>query len=161
MSLVGIDAWLPQTQCQSCEYDDCRDYAEAIANGSAAINRCPPGGETTIRGLAELLKRPVEALEPTLKPFNGYRIARVIEHECIGCTKCIQACPVDAIIGSGKRMHSVLESLCTGCELCIPPCPVDCIDMVPRKGGIEHWRWDLPLPEKSRDHIIATDQEAA
>lgn len=126
--VAAIDAWLPQTQCTRCGYDDCRAYAEAIAGNDEAIDRCPPGGQATLRGLAALLSVDAPAtIAPDLERFDGYRLARIVEEECIGCTKCIAACPVDAIIGSGKMMHTVVDSLCTGCELCIPPCPVDCI----------------------------------
>lgn len=133
MSLVAsIDAWLPQTQCTRCGYPDCRAYAVALAEGRTAIDRCPPGGNATRRALAALLGvADPGGLAADLAPFAGFETARIREHECIGCTKCIDACPVDAIVGSGKRMHTVIESLCTGCELCLPPCPVDCIDLVP------------------------------
>src|SRR5690606_37300326 len=123
-----IEAILPQTQCGQCNYPGCRPYAEAIASGEADINQCPPGGDAGIRQLAELLGR-----EP--KPLNAENgeeapdtVALIDEARCIGCTKCIQACPVDAIIGAPKLMHTVIPELCTGCNLCVPPCPVDCID---------------------------------
>ncbi|MEX1198585.1 MAG: electron transport complex subunit RsxB [Pseudohongiellaceae bacterium] len=125
----AIDALLPQTQCQRCEYDGCRPYAEAIANGDA-INKCPPGGEETIDALARLLDRPVVPLDRRHGEPGPRLVAYVREAECIGCTKCIQACPTDAILGAAKQMHTVMETECTGCELCIAPCPVDCIDMV-------------------------------
>ena len=126
-----IDRLLPQTQCGQCGYPGCRPYATAIAAGEADINQCPPGGAAGIRALADLLGR-----EPRpLNPANGVEKAKVValirEAECIGCTKCIQACPVDAIVGAPKLMHTVLADLCTGCELCVPPCPVDCIDLLP------------------------------
>ncbi len=127
----AINALLPQTQCTRCGFQGCLPYAEAIASGMAAINQCPPGGSQTISALAALLQ--VEALP--LNPQNGIeqpvRVAFVLEELCIGCTKCIQVCPVDAIIGTSKRMHSVIASECTGCELCIPACPVDCIELRP------------------------------
>ena len=126
----AIDALLPQTQCTKCGYDACRPYAEAIANGDADINRCPPGGAAGIGKLARLLSLP----EKPLNPANGLekpRTAAVIdESRCIGCMLCIKACPVDAIVGAAKHMHTVLTASCTGCDLCLPPCPVDCIDMV-------------------------------
>jgi len=139
-----IDALLPQTQCGQCSYAGCRPYAEAIANGEAEINRCPPGGEVTMIALAELLGRdpmPLENEEAAAKPKA---VAIIIEKDCIGCTLCIQACPVDAILGAAKQMHTVIEAECTGCELCIPPCPVECIDMVPIKDTTDTWRWPLP-----------------
>jgi Na+-translocating ferredoxin:NAD+ oxidoreductase subunit B len=131
MSLADqIDQLLPQTQCTKCGYQGCRPYAEAIAADAADINQCPPGGDAGIRALAQLLGR---APKP-LNPENGVAAPRLVafirEDECIGCTKCIQACPVDAILGAPKLMHTVIVDLCTGCDLCIPPCPVDCIDMV-------------------------------
>ena len=129
ISPSAIDTWLPQTQCQKCEYPDCISYATAISNGSADFNRCPPGGQNTIDGIAKILDKPSKPLNTELEKFTQFTVARIIEDDCIGCTKCISACPVDAIIGSGKRMHTVLKDLCTGCELCIPPCPVDCIEL--------------------------------
>ena len=126
-----IDALLPQTQCEQCGYHGCRPYAEAIARGEAAINQCPPGGAAGIAKLAALLDRPVLPLNSANGTEKPRTLARVIEDECIGCTKCIQACPVDAIVGAAQRMHTVIASWCTGCELCIPPCPVDCIVLEP------------------------------
>jgi electron transport complex protein RnfB len=126
-----IDALLPQTQCRQCLFPACRPYAEAIARGEAEINRCPPGGEGGIRALAALLGRPVLPLDPAHGVEKPRVIAFIREAECIGCTKCIQACPVDAIVGASKLMHTVLADWCTGCELCLPPCPVDCIDLLP------------------------------
>jgi electron transport complex protein RnfB len=125
-----IDALLPQTQCTRCGYADCRAYAEAIAAGAADINRCPPGGDTTLAALASLTGRPLRALDPACGAVGPLTLAVIDEAACIGCTLCIQACPVDAIIGAPKRMHAVLPSLCSGCDLCLPPCPVDCITMV-------------------------------
>jgi electron transport complex protein RnfB len=126
-----IDALLPQTQCTRCGFPACRPYADAIAAGDADINRCPPGGEKVLAALATLLQRNAPALDTSRGLPGPLMIARIDESTCIGCTLCIQACPVDAIIGAQKRLHGVLSSLCSGCELCIPPCPVDCIVMEP------------------------------
>lgn len=137
-----IDELLPQTQCGLCSYGGCRPYAEAIALQNEHISRCPPGGLTTFYALSKLLQidpQPLQAeIASVAKPAMQ---ARIQEDECIGCTKCIQACPVDAIIGSAKQMHTVLTTECTGCELCVAPCPVDCIDMV-----------ELPAPQYSPSH---------
>lgn len=122
-----IDALLPQTQCEQCGFHGCRPYAEAIARGEVPINRCPPGGATGIAKLAALLDRPVLPLDPDHGVEKPRMLARIVEADCIGCTKCIQACPVDAIVGAAKRMHTVIADDCTGCELCVPTCPVDCI----------------------------------
>ncbi|HET7267455.1 MAG TPA: electron transport complex subunit RsxB [Oleiagrimonas sp.] len=131
-SLVDrIDAVLPQTQCEQCGYHGCRPYAEAIAAGSADINQCPPGGQAGIEQLAALLERRPKPLNPDNGVEKPRTLARIIEPDCIGCTKCIQACPVDAIVGAGKRMHTVIDDRCTGCELCVPACPVDCIVLDP------------------------------
>ena len=126
-----IDALLPQTQCTKCGYEGCRPYAVAIAAGEAEINQCPPGGAAGIEALAHLLGRAPLPLNPTNGVEQPLRVAVIDETRCIGCTLCIPACPVDAILGSAKRMHSVIASHCTGCDLCLPPCPMDCISMVP------------------------------
>lgn len=126
-----IDAMLPQTQCGQCGYDGCRPYAEAIAAGEAPINRCPPGGDRLIRKLASRTGQPRLMLDTTLGTHKPPQVARIDEKNCIGCTLCIQACPVDAILGAPKLMHTVIAEYCTGCELCLPPCPVDCIDLIP------------------------------
>ena len=139
-----IDAILPQTQCGQCGHPGCRPYAEAIANGEAH-NRCPPGGTAVINDLSDLLGRdplPLdgehgEELEETL-------VAYIREDECIGCTKCIQACPVDAILGAAKKMHTVIVDECTGCDLSVEPCPVDCIDMIPIATTVQNWHWQTP-----------------
>jgi len=131
-----IDAVLPQTQCGQCSFPGCRPYAQAIADGEAEINQCPPGGEAGMRALADLLNRdPVPLAEQAGKA-----------DECIGCTKCIQACPVDAIVGAAKHKHTVLDVYCTGCELCLPPiCPVeDCITLQPLTPNLDLWRWQHP-----------------
>lgn len=132
VSLVEkIDAVLPQTQCTKCGYDGCKPYAQAIADGDA-INKCPPGGAAGISKLAALLQRPEIPLDTTHgEAPQQLLVAYIREAECIGCTKCIQACPVDAILGAAKLMHTVIADICTGCDLCVAPCPVDCIDMVP------------------------------
>ena len=126
-----IDRLLPQTQCGQCGFAGCKPYALAIAHRQADINQCPPGGAAGVQALAELLGRQAKLLNPVHGVEKPTLLALIREEECIGCTKCIQACPVDAIIGGPKLMHTVLADLCTGCELCIPPCPVDCIDLVP------------------------------
>jgi len=155
-----VNALLPQTQCGQCGYPGCRPYAEAIAEGDA-INKCAPGGEDTINDLAALLNvepLPLDADASAAEKPKSYAFIR--EDECIGCTKCIQACPVDAILGAAKHMHTVIVSECTGCDLCVEPCPVDCIDMVPVPMTPQSWSWSLPAP---RPEIIASTraQEAA
>ncbi|MDQ2078469.1 electron transport complex subunit RsxB [Marinimicrobium sp. ABcell2] len=155
-----IDDLLPQTQCGQCGYPGCRPYAQAIANGDA-INKCPPGGQPTINALADLLD--VEA--PSLDAEHGEesevkKVAYIREDECIGCTKCIQACPVDAIIGAAKQMHTVVIDECTGCDLCVEPCPVDCIDMVPLEPTIKEWKWQKPVPAEQAVQLIATDRDS-
>jgi electron transport complex protein RnfB len=125
-----IDALLPQTQCTRCGYPTCRAYADAIAGGEADINHCPPGGADGIDALAGLLGRASKPLDPANGIETPPLVAIIDESICIGCTKCIQACPVDAIVGAAKRMHTIIAAECTGCELCLPPCPVDCIALV-------------------------------
>ena len=124
-----INHALPQTQCGQCGHPGCLPYARAISRGEAS-NKCPPGGPETIRELAELLNEPRRGLDPAHGNFRNFSVAVIREEECIGCTTCIQACPVDAILGGPKVMHTVIESECTGCDLCVEPCPVDCIDMI-------------------------------
>lgn len=126
-----INALLPQTQCGQCSYQGCRPYAEAIASGMADINQCPPGGDQGIRDLADLLGVSFKPLNTEFGLHKPPSVAFIIEKDCIGCTKCIAVCPVDAILGAAKFMHTVIASECTGCELCIAPCPVDCIIMQP------------------------------
>lgn len=127
--ITKIDAVLPQTQCRQCGYEGCLPYASAIAAGEANINQCPPGGEAGIHDLASLLQRPYLPLNPIHGTTKPKAIAVINEAKCIGCTLCIQACPVDAIVGASRLMHTVISQECTGCELCLSPCPVDCIDM--------------------------------
>ncbi len=148
-----INAILPQTQCGQCDYPGCKPYAQAIANGEAQINQCPPGGQEGIKKLAELLD--LEILE--LNPENGAeeldQVVEIVEADCIGCTKCIQVCPVDAIVGAAKQMHTVILDECTGCDLCIPACPVDCIITIP-----------APIPtqinRKAKPALMTTIKEA-
>ena len=129
--IEAIQRLLPQTQCGQCGVDGCRPYAQALARGEADIDRCPPGGDAGARALAKLLARPARPVDPARGLHKLPQVAWVREADCIGCTKCIQACPVDAIVGASKRMHTVIADLCTGCELCLPPCPVDCIELRP------------------------------
>ena len=141
MDLVDrIDAILPQTQCRQCVYAGCRPYAEAIARGEADINQCPPGGDEGVRLLASLLGVEAKPLNPAHGVPKPRSIAVIEESLCIGCTLCIKACPVDAIVGAAKLMHTVVADECTGCELCLAPCPVDCIVMQPIEQGITSWR---------------------
>ena len=134
-----INALLPQTQCTRCGYPDCRSYAEAVANGDARLNQCPPGGAEGIRQLAALLGQPELPLDPEFGDEGPRRIVYIEEATCIGCTLCIQACPVDAIVGAPKRMHAVIEADCTGCELCLPVCPMDCIALEEASAGATGW----------------------
>ena len=126
-----LDRLLPQTQCGQCGYAGCRPYAEAMARGEAGIDHCPPGGDAGALALALLLQVPAKPYDRSRGQQLPPLVAGIVEADCIGCTKCIQACPVDAIVGAAKHMHVVIEPLCTGCELCIPACPVDCIVLLP------------------------------
>jgi electron transport complex protein RnfB len=139
-----IDSLLPQTQCGQCGFAGCRPYAEAMAQGEVQINKCPPGGEVTMIALADLLGEDPVALEDEEAAEKPKSVAYIVEEECIGCTLCIQACPVDAILGAAKSMHTVIVDECTGCELCLPPCPVECIHMHPLEDHISNWRWPFP-----------------
>jgi Na+-translocating ferredoxin:NAD+ oxidoreductase subunit B len=142
-----IEDLLPQTQCTKCGYPACRPYAEAIAAGEASYNQCPPGGQEGVVRLASLLGMPVIALNPDNGVERSRPLAIIDENLCIGCTLCLQACPVDAIIGAAKQMHTIIPELCTGCDLCVPPCPVDCIAMVPVTG--EKTGWDAWSPQEA------------
>jgi electron transport complex protein RnfB len=139
-----IEGILPQTQCGQCGFPGCKPYAEAIAKGEADINLCPPGGMEGVQKLADLLGREVKDLEAEEKPKQ---VAIIDENTCIGCTLCIQACPVDAIVGAAKQMHTIIGPLCTGCELCLPPCPVECIRMEQIGENIDNWKWKYPVIE--------------
>ncbi len=148
-----INAILPQTQCGQCSFPGCKPYATAIAAGEADINRCPPGGDEGIHKLADFLG---DILGVTYKPFGGETAAPkpkafafIDENTCIGCTLCIQACPVDAIAGAAKQMHTIITAECTGCELCVAPCPVDCISMVTIEEKTTNWKWKYPLANMS------------
>ncbi len=151
-----LDALLPQTQCGQCGYPGCKPYAQAVADGEA-INKCAPGGEDTIKKMADLLGVEVQPLDDShvqegASTNNRPKVAFVIEEDCIGCTKCIQACPVDAIIGAAKQMHTIIIDECTGCDLCVSPCPVDCIEMRALPDTIHNWQWDLTsIPVTQRD----------
>jgi electron transport complex protein RnfB len=147
-----IEDLLPQTQCTKCGYAGCRPYAEAVAAHEANYNQCPPGGVQGIKRLATLLDKPVIPLNPANGSEKPRAVAVIDESICIGCTLCIQACPVDAIVGAGKQMHTVLAELCTGCDLCVPPCPVDCIDMVEVTPGRTGWdAWSQEQADAARD----------
>ena len=141
-----IEKILPQTQCGQCGFAGCRPYAEAIAAGEADINRCPPGGEAGIMALSDLLGIDAKPLCEEVGEVKEKHIAHIDEQTCIGCTLCMQACPVDAILGAAKHMHTIIAQECTGCEKCIEPCPVDCITMVPVKAHPSTWKWPLPEP---------------
>jgi electron transport complex protein RnfB len=151
----AIDAALPQTQCRRCGYDGCRPYADAVVAG-AAINRCPPGGDALISTLALITGRPALPLDHDCGKPGALEVARIDEATCIGCTLCIDACPVDAIAGAAKRMHTVLPALCTGCALCVPPCPVDCIAMLPAGRA-----WSREDARAARERHAARNQRMA
>lgn len=147
--IARIDAILPQTQCGQCGFPGCKPYATAIAEGRADINQCPPGGDAGVRALADLLGPLLGVEYKPLNAENGVEkpkaVAFIDEQTCIGCTLCIQACPVDAILGAAKHMHTIISSECTGCELCVAPCPVDCITMHPIGETPDNWKWKYPV----------------
>lgn len=139
-----IDALLPQSQCGQCGYPGCRPYAEAVGTQGEKINRCAPGGEAVMQKIATLLNvdpQPIDGDADALEPVR--MLAIIDESNCIGCTKCIQACPVDAIVGATRAMHTVISDLCTGCNLCVDPCPTQCIDLRPVAPTTQNWKWDL------------------
>ncbi len=144
MMIDKVNAILPQTQCAQCGYPGCRPYATAIIEQHELINRCPPGGERTIAQLSELLGTPALPIDEHCGVEKPVQLAIIDETVCIGCTLCIHACPVDAIVGAAKLMHTVIAEQCTGCELCLPPCPVDCIDLVAPQPTAANWQWPQP-----------------
>ncbi len=145
-----IEDLLPQTQCTKCGYPACRPYAEAIASGEADINQCPPGGIEGVRRLSSVTGRPIIPINPANGIERPRPVAFIDESLCIGCTLCIQACPVDAILGAAKQMHTILPSLCTGCDLCVAPCPVDCISMLPVTNATGWDAWSQEAADAAR-----------
>jgi electron transport complex protein RnfB len=160
--IYAIDALLPQTQCTRCGYPDCRRYAEAIAEGSAPINRCPPGGAEGIARLAALTGQPALPLDDDCGAEGSRTVVWIDETWCIGCTLCIKACPVDCIVGTHKQMHTVIEADCTGCELCVPVCPVDCIRLEAVTPGRSGWAaWSAAQAEQAREAYAARNERLA
>lgn len=154
-----IEELLPQTQCTKCGYPACRPYAEAIANGNANYNQCPPGGQEGVARLALLLGKPAIPLDISHGHERVRPVAMIEEAYCIGCTLCIQACPVDAIVGAAKQMHTVLPELCTGCDLCVAPCPVDCISMIDVTSGKTGWEaWSQQQANQARNQFHSRQQ---
>ncbi len=155
-----IDAVLPQTQCGQCGYPGCRPYAEAVANGDS-INKCAPGGQAAIEKMAELMGiEPESDIETDAEPIK--KVAFIHEDMCIGCTKCVQACPVDAIVGSTKALHTIIKEECTGCDLCVSPCPTNCIEMIPVEQTTDNWRWklnEIPVVDITNDQKSETVSE--
>ena len=161
VSAAAVDDLLPQTQCTRCGYQGCLPYAEAITSGEADINQCPPGGTETIVALAKLTSRSVAPLNPSNGAEAAPTVAFIDEERCIGCTKCLPPCPVDAIAGAARRMHTVIAELCTGCELCVAPCPVDCIIMIPMLASGALAALTLPPAEESRARYLAHNERVA
>ncbi len=155
-----INELLPQSQCGQCGHPGCHPYAEAVVDGSAEINGCPPGGEATMISIAELLGVDPVPMGAEGEESVGPLVAYIREDECIGCTMCIKACPVDAIIGSTKLMHTVITNECTGCEACVEPCPVDCIDMLPIAVDIRNWTWPVPGKDVPGEVAIPEKRQA-
>jgi electron transport complex protein RnfB len=153
-----IDELLPQSQCGQCGYPGCRPYAEAVGNNGENINRCAPGGEAVMNKIATLLNVDPQPIDGDAAAAQPVRMLAVIdENNCIGCTKCIQACPVDAIVGTTRAMHTVVSDLCTGCNLCVDPCPTHCIELLPAPTTPDNWKWDLnTIPVR----VIPTEQHA-
>lgn len=160
MSLTDqLENLLPQTQCTKCGYPGCRPYAEAIAIGAANFNQCPPGGQEGVARLAKFLGRPVLALNIEHGAERPRSVAVIEEAYCIGCTLCIQACPVDAIVGAAKQMHTVLPQLCSGCDLCVAPCPVDCISMVEISAGKTGWNaWPQSEADQAQQRFYQREE---
>ncbi|MEN9627639.1 MAG: electron transport complex subunit RsxB [Pseudomonadota bacterium] len=157
-----LDAALPQTQCTRCGYPDCRSYAQAITQGEAGINRCPPGGAEGIARLSQISGQPLLPLDTTRGEETPRALAVIDEAWCIGCTLCIKACPVDCILGASKLMHTVIDAQCTGCELCVPVCPVDCIAMVPVTPGRTGWQaWTNAQAAEARERFAWHQERAA
>jgi Na+-translocating ferredoxin:NAD+ oxidoreductase subunit B len=157
-----IDAVLPQTQCTRCGYPDCRTYAQAVAKGEAAINRCPPGGMDGVARLAALTGQPVRPLDSACGLEGPLTVAVIDEAWCIGCTLCLKACPVDCIVGTHKQMHTVIEAHCTGCELCLPACPVDCISLDIVTPGQTGWQaWTPAQADAARSRYLGHKQRSS
>ncbi|MBI3575539.1 MAG: RnfABCDGE type electron transport complex subunit B [Gammaproteobacteria bacterium] len=159
--VVRLDAWLPQTQCTRCGYPGCRAYAEALAAGDTDLNRCPPGGEVTLHALAGILGAPPKPLDLACGAPAPRTRAVIDETRCIGCRKCLDVCPVDAIVGARKRMHTVIGSECNGCELCAPPCPVDCIAFVPFSAPARAGPWPDYTQEETTHWRARTERRLA
>lgn len=142
--IEAVNQKLPQTQCAQCGYPGCRPYAQAIVMDDVAINQCPPGGDALIGELADFLGKDAPSLDASRGEHKPPQVALINESTCIGCTLCIAACPVDAIVGAARQMHTIVADQCTGCELCLPPCPVDCIELIPQPNPLAHWYWPKP-----------------